>query len=59
MFLVGEIGENFGEEDGDVYELLLVDFYSDSLVSLYFERDEDDVVVDLGTVYLALDDKEN
>ena len=36
-----------------------MDPYPDGLVPSYFERDEDDAVVDFGTVYLALDDKEN
>lgn len=59
MFSIGEIGENFGEEDGDAHESLPVDPYSDGLVQSYFDRDEDDAVVDLGAVYLALGDKEN
>ena len=59
LFSVGEVGENFGEEDGDAHESLPVDPYPDGLVQSYFERDEDDAVVDLGMVYLALDDKDN
>jgi len=37
LFSVGEIGENFGEEDGNAHESLPVDSGPDGLVQSYFE----------------------
>lgn len=59
MFKVCDVGEEFGEEDADAPEVLPVDSYPDGLVSSYFEKDEDVVITDLGTVYLALEESEH
>ena len=59
LFKVGDIGEDFGEEDGDAPEVLPVDTYPDGLVSSYFEKEGDELMVDLGTVFLELDNSEN
>ena len=59
IFNVCDYGEDFGEEDGDAPEVLPVDAYPDGLVSSYFEKDGDDIVVDLATVFVALSENEN
>ena len=59
LFSVCDFGEEFGEEDGDAPEALSVDSYPDGLVSSYFDRDDDNAVVDLGAVFLALDEEES
>ena len=59
LFKVGDIGEDFVEEDGDVPEVLPVDAYPDGLVSSYFAKEGDELMVDLGTVFLELDNSEN
>ena len=59
LFKVADIGEDFGEEDGDAPEVLPVDAYPNGLVSSYFEKEGDELMVDLGTVFLELDNSEN
>ena len=59
LFKVGDIGEDFGEEDGDAPEVLPVDAYPNGLISSYFEKEGDELMVDLGTVFLELDNSEN
>ena len=59
IFNVCDYWEDFGEEDGDAPEVLPVDVYPDGLVSSYFEKDGDDIVVDLATVFEALSENEN
>ena len=59
FFKVSDLGAEFGEGDGDASEILLVDSYSDGLVSSYFEREDDNKFVDLGAVFLNLDEGEN
>ena len=59
LFSVCDFGEEFGEEDGGVPEELPVDAYPDGLVSSYFDRETDHAVVDVGSVFLALEEKES
>ena len=59
IFNVCDYGEDFGEEDGDAPEVLPVDAYPDGLVSSCFEKDGDEIVVDLATVFVALSENEN
>ena len=59
IFNVCDYGEDFGQEDGDAPEVLPVDAYLDGLVSSYFEKDGDEIVVDLPTVFVALSENEN
>lgn len=47
---VKNFGKEFGEEYGDVPEVLSVDSYPDGLTSPYFDRDNDSTVFDLGAV---------
>jgi len=56
---VCDFGEEFGEEDGDAPEVLSVDSYPDGLVLSYFDSEDDDAIVHLGAVFLALDEKES
>ncbi|KAL9975411.1 hypothetical protein ACROYT_G012571 [Oculina patagonica] len=56
LFSVCDIGEEF-EEDGDAPEALSVDRYPDGLTSSYFDMDDVVDVVDLGSVFLALDEE--
>ena len=59
IFNVCDYGEDFGEEDCDAPEVLPVDAYPDGLVSSFFEKDDDKMVVDLATVFGALSENEN
>lgn len=59
LFKVSDIGEVFGEEDADAPEALPVDSYPDGLVASYFEKEGDKIFVDLGEVFLDLDESEN
>ena len=59
LFSVCDFGEEFGEEDGGAPEELPVDAYPDGLVSSYFDRETDHAVVDVGSVFLALEEKES
>ena len=59
LFNVCDCGEDFGEEDGNEPEVMPVDVYPDGLVSSYFEKEDDEVIVDLGTVFFALDTSES
>ena len=59
FFSVCGVGEEFGEEGGDVPKALSVDTYLDGLVSSYFDGDDDNSPVDLGAVFLALDERES
>jgi len=59
LFSVCDFGEEFGEEDRDAPEVLSVDSHPDGLVSSYFDREDDNAIVDLGAVFLALDEKES
>ena len=59
LFTVCDFGEEFGEEDGGAPEELSVDAYPDGLVSSYFDRETDNAMVDLGSVFLALEEKES
>ena len=59
MFSVCDFGDEFGEEDAGAPEELPVDAYPDGLVSSYFDRENDNAVVDLGSVFLALEEKES
>lgn len=59
LFKVCDIGEKFGEEDGDAPDALAVDRYLDGLVSSYFDRGDDNTIVALGAVFLELDAMES
>ena len=59
MFKVSDIGNDFGEEDGDAQESMPVDDYPDGLVAFYFEREDDKIFVELGDVFLDLEESEN
>ena len=59
LFKVSDIGDDFGEEDGDAPESIPVDNYPDGLVASYFEREDDKIFVELGDVCLDLEESEN
>ena len=59
LFTVCDFGDEFGEGDGGAPEELPLDAYPDGLVSSYFDRETDNAVVDLGSVFLTLEEKES
>lgn len=59
LFEVSDIREEFGEENGDAPESLPVDSYLNGLVASYFKKEDDKISVDLGAVFLDLEESEN
>lgn len=59
-FQVSDRGEEFAEEEDEhPSDSLAMDVYPDGVVSSYFEKEEEKIMVNLETVFLLLDDNES